>query len=77
MSESNSCPEDPGVQIEELNEKMIEAAGSGDHEGVSRALAEGAEISYKGSDGDTGLHIGAMNGHDSALYMCTGLDAVW
>ena len=32
MSESNSCPEDPGITREELNKKMIKAAGSGDHE---------------------------------------------
>ena len=29
------------------NKKLIEAAGSGDHEGVSRALEEGAEITYR------------------------------
>ena len=67
MSESNSCPEDPRVQIEELNKKMIEAAGSGDHEGVSRALGEGAEITCKDWAGRTGLHIGALKGHDNVV----------
>ena len=64
MSESNSCPEDLGIQIEEINKKMIEAAGTGDHEGVSRALEEGAEITCRDRRGDTGLHIGAWKGHD-------------
>ena len=64
MSESNSGPKDPGVQIEELNKKMIEAADSGDHEGVSRALEEGAEITYRDGNGDTGLHIEAVEGGD-------------
>ena len=76
MSELNSCPEDPGVQIEELNEKMIEAAGSGDHEGVSRALEEGAEITCKDWAGRTGLHIGARMGHDSVMktFLKNGID---
>ena len=61
---------------EQVNEKMLEAAKSGDHEGVSRALGEGAEITYMGSDGDTGLHLGAMEGHDSVVktFLENGLD---
>ena len=76
MSDSESFSGYPGITREEANEKLIASAKSGDHEGVSRALAEGAEISYKGSDGDTGLHIGAMNGHDSVVktFLEAGLD---
>ena len=67
MSESNSCPGDPVVQIEELNKKMITAAGSGDHEGVLSALGDGAKITYRDRWGDTGLHIGAYKGHDNVV----------
>ena len=75
MSESNSCPEDPGVQIK-LNKKMIDAAASGDHEGVSKALGEGAEITYRDDNGDTGLHIGAWRGHDNVVktFLENGID---
>ena len=40
---------DTSVQNEELsiNEKLLQAAESGDHEGVSRALEEGAEINFR------------------------------
>ena len=52
---------------EHINEKMIKAAESGDHEDVSRALEEGAEITCRDSSGDTGLHIGAWKGHDNVV----------
>ena len=67
MSESSSYSGDPGIQREEKNKKLIEAAGSGDHEGVSRALEDGAEIFHKNKHGLTGLHIGAVQGHDSVV----------
>ena len=76
MSESNSSSEESGVQREEINEKLIKAAESGDHEGVSRALGEGAEITFRGSDGDTSLHQGAMYGHDNVVktFLEAGID---
>ena len=67
MSESNSSSELSGVQREELNEKLLQAAESGDHEGVSRALGEGAEITCRDRNGDTGLHLGAYKGHDNVV----------
>ena len=77
---------DSGDQREELNksncsskesnEKLIEASESGDHEGVSRALKEGAEITSSDTFGYTGLHLGAMNGHDSVIktFLEKGID---
>ena len=75
MSESSS---------EMLNQKLIQAAKSSDHEGVSRALEEGADITFRvgygDTDtfcyGDTGLHIGAMYGHDSVVktFLEAGID---
>ena len=55
---------------------MIEAAGSGDHEGVSRALEEGAEITCKDRLGNTGLHLGAYRGHDNVVrtFLENGID---
>ena len=47
-----------------VNQELIEAAEYGDHEGVSRALGKGAEITFRDSDGYTSLHLGAENGHD-------------
>ena len=59
-----------------INLEMIEAAKSGDHEGVSRALAEGADITYMGKDGSTGLHRGAIDGHDDLVktFLEAGID---
>ena len=57
---SDSSSEDSG---ENLNKKLIKAAGTGDHEGVSSALEEGADITYKDKLGRTGLHIGTKKGH--------------
>ena len=76
MSESETCSGDPGITREEANKKLIEAAGSGDHEGVSKVLDEGAEITYKGSDGHTGLHLGAYKGHDNVVktFLEAGID---
>ena len=50
---------DPEIKLQRedlLNKKLIDAARSGDHDGVSRALGEGADTTYRGDDGDTGLH---------------------
>ena len=61
---------------EQLNEKLLHAADFGDHEGVSRVLGEGAEITCRDSDGKTGLHVGAMEGHDSVvkIFLEAGID---
>ena len=76
MSDSESCSGDPGVTTEEANKKLIKAAWSGDHEGVSRALEDGADITYRDWAGDTGLHQGAMYGHDSVVktFLEAGID---
>ena len=76
ISELNSSHEESGIQRDELNKKMLQAAESGDHEGVSRALEEVAEITCRDSDGDMGLHIGAMCGHDSVVktFIEAGID---
>ena len=66
MSKSESSG-DPGVTREEANEKLIESAKSGDHEGVSRALGEGAKIICRNSDGNMGIHLSAVNGHESVV----------
>ena len=62
-SESDPC-------LEKINRNLFKAAGSGDHEGVSRALREGAEINYRNNNvdcqSDNGLHSGAYGGHDNA-----------
>ena len=76
MSESESCSGDPGVSREEANKKMIEAAGSGDHEGVSRALGDGAEITCRDTNGNMGIHLSAVNGHESVVleFIKKGID---
>ena len=76
MSESESCSGDPGITREEANKKLIASAKSGDHEGVSRALGEGAEITYRDSNGITGLHYGAYQGHDNVVktFLEAGID---
>ena len=76
MSESNSSPEESGAQREELNKELIQAAKSGDHEGVSRVLKEGAEITCRDRNGYTGLHIGARRGHDNVVktFIEAGID---
>ena len=51
-----SC-EESEVQSEELNEKLLQAARSGDQEGVSWALGVGAEITC------IGLDIAVKRGH--------------
>ena len=58
------------------NWHLILAAVSGDHEGVSRALQRGAEITSRNYNGDTGLHLGAMFGHDSVVktFIEAGID---
>ena len=61
------APLAPLIEVRSVDVDLIAAAESGDHEGVSRALGKGAEITYRGSHGDTGLHIGAMNGNDSVV----------
>ena len=56
---------------------LIEAAWSGDHEKVSRVLANGAEITYRDwRYGDTGLHIGAFKGYDGVVkkFLENGID---
>ena len=55
------------TMIEDLNKQLLEAAESGDHERVLRLLGEGAEISSRHSNGDTGLHISAVKGHDKVM----------
>ena len=76
MSESNSSSEESGIQREELNKKLLQAAESGDHESVSRALGDGAEITCKDHNGATGLHLGAYKGHDNIVktFIEAGID---
>ena len=80
MIETDSCSGDPEIQQKKLNKKLIEASKAGDHQGVSRALEEGAEITYRGRDGDnlgdTGLHQGTMYGHDKVvrIFLEKGID---
>ena len=70
---------DKGIKLHQedlLNKKLFDAAKSGEHELLSRALGEGAEITYRGDDGDTGLHQGAMLGRDSVVrtFLEAGID---
>ena len=76
MSESKSSSELSGVQREKLNKKLLQAARSGDHAGVSRALGEGAEITCRTKRGNTGLHLGAKRGHDNVVktFIENGID---
>ena len=55
------------LQKFDRNKKLVEAADSGDNESVTRLLQEGAEITSRDSDGDTGLHLSARNGHMDVL----------
>ena len=60
----------------ELNQKLIVASGSGDHESVKRLIEDGAEITSKTSNGNTGLHLSVCRGHeDVALtFLNHGID---
>ena len=72
-SDSDSTNSD---SCSEVNKTLIKSAKSGDHEGVSRALKEGAEITYRDWRGDTGLHQGAKYGHGSVVktFLEAGID---
>ena len=63
-SESHRSESSFVSQGKRVNQELIEASESGDHEGVSRALEKRADITSRDLDGDTGLHLGAMHGHD-------------
>ena len=56
-----------GQAERELNQKLLVASESGDHEAVSRLLEEGADITTKDRDGDTGLHLGVCKGHEQVV----------
>ena len=64
---SDTEADDSDKRREELNQKLLEASESGDHEAVSRLLDEGAEVSSKKSNDDTGLHLGVCKGHEQVV----------
>ena len=64
---SDTEAEDSEKRREKLNQKLLEACESGDHEAVSRLLDEGADITTKNSNGDTGLHLGVCRGHEQVV----------
>ncbi len=61
---------------ESINLDLMEAAESGDHEGVSGALDNGADITCRDGNGDTGLHVGAWKGYKSVVktFLKKGID---
>ena len=63
-------------QGEERTQKLLKASDSGDHEAVRRLLEEGAEITTKNSDGDTGLHLSVCKGHEEVVmtFINHGID---
>ena len=63
-------------RIDEANKKMISAAWEGDNQEFMAALEKGAEITSTNRSGDTGLHLGAMQGHQSVVLtlLTRGLD---
>ena len=64
---SDTEAEDSDKRREEPNQKLLEASDSGDHEVVSRLLNEGAEVSSKNSDGNLGIHLSAVKGHEKVV----------
>ena len=52
---------------EDLNKKLLKAAGDGNNEEVIQHLSNGAEITSTDSDGDSGLHLSAQEGHMDVL----------
>ena len=62
MSSTEEC-----VQKFDRNKKLVEAADSGDNERVTRLLQEGADITSRNSDRDTGLHLSTRGGYKDVL----------
>ena len=63
------CEEDKERQRrqEELNRKLVKAAGAGKNEDVIQHISDGAEITSRDSNGFTGLHLSAQEGHKDVL----------
>ena len=66
MSDTEAGDSEKGRR-EELNQKLLKASDSGDHEAVSGLLDEGADITTKKSNDDTGLHLGVCKGHEQVV----------
>ena len=49
------------------NMDLVAAAQSGDNESVIRLLQDGADITSRNRDGDTGLHLSASRGHRDVI----------
>ena len=73
MSDTDGAEDNPR---KELNQKLIVASGSGDHESVKRLLEDGADITTKTSNGNTGLHLSVARGHEDVAitFLNHGID---
>lgn len=55
------------VPVDELSEKMLEAALAGDYREVQKLLDDGAQVNYADADGNTALMISCVTGSEGVF----------